>query len=127
MSSSRPPSKAVEELLESAETHKPKSIRKRLAPEAQQRTRTGVAAENERYGRPSTIRLYNTTWDAVASAAEQHGVSKRQLHEFLLLAGLRLLKLGKIDLPIRQREGAKGVYINLPQAPKAYLKEETAE
>ena len=121
MSSSKQPSKAVEELLETAEVSKPKSIRKRIAPAAQERTRSQVATENEKYGRPSTIRLYDTTWQAVANAAQQHGVSKRQLHEFLLLAGLRLLELKRIDLPIRQRDDERGVVVDLPEPPKAYL------
>jgi exonuclease V gamma subunit len=121
MSSSKQPSKAVEELLETAEVSKPKSIRKRIAPEAQERTRSQVATENEKYGRPSTIRLYDTTWQAIANAARQHGVSKRQLHEFLLLAGLRLLDLKRIELPVRQRDDERGVVVDLPNPPDTYL------
>ena len=121
MSTSELGSKAVEELFESAEVQKPRSTKKRIAPDAKERTRSQVSAENVKYGRPSTIRLYDTTWQAIENAAKQHGVSKRQLHEFLLLAGLRMLELSKIEVPIRQREDEKGVYIKLPNPPASYL------
>lgn len=101
-----------------------KQFQKRTAPDEQEPSRAEVEQqkliEAQKYGKTRGIRLYESTWQAVEKAANEHGIRKRQLHEFLLLAGLQMLSMGRIELPIKPREGESAVYVDLPDPPEQY-------
>ena len=100
-----------------ANESKPKSTKKRVAPN-QKRTLTleEKAELEERQGKPKSYRLRPQTVDAVSRAAKQHGVRVGPMADFLLSASLTLLAQGRIELP----KAAELYELDLPPVPEDY-------
>ena len=74
-------------------------------------------AKDAKYGKPTPIRLRESTRQALDQAATHYNVGKHRLAEFLLIAGLHLLARGKIELPMKEE---KTQVLDLPAPPKSF-------
>lgn len=74
-------------------------------------------ARDEKYGKPTPIRMQEATRQALDQAAAHYDVGKHRLAEFLIVAGLHLLARGKIDLPMKE---TKTRTLDLPAPPKTF-------
>jgi hypothetical protein len=97
--------------------------KKRKAPD-KVRTRKERKADELRRGKPTVYRLHPEVQPAIEQAAYQNEISRRDLVEFLLRAGLQLLATDRIELPRKENAKPGGMPYTLnpqPPIPDKYL------
>jgi hypothetical protein len=81
-------------------------------------------ARDAKYGKPTPIRMQESTRQALDRAADHYNVGKHKLAEFLIVAGLHLLARGKIELPMKEE---KAQVLDLPAPPKSFPSKSNAD
>lgn len=120
MSSNRDMFRNVAEGMKPAATKAKKPKKKRAAPTP--RLSKEQAAQQQRLKKKATAwKLHPDTKPAIDRAASEFRVSRGELVDFLLRAGLFQLATGKIKLPLRDNEGGAQFSIDAPPIPDAFL------
>ncbi len=94
-----------------AREEKPKAIRKRPAPKPRKPKVKRPDAK-----KATAWKLPPDTKPAIDMAAERYGVERGELVDFILRAGLQMLAIGKIELPVKPNEDAGPRNTIKPQA-----------
>ena len=76
--------------------------------------------EDDRYGVRKTYRLHRETIEAIDVLAEELGVGKGELVDYLLRAGMGAIQAGRLDVPTIEKKIAKRTITRQLDIPSAY-------